>query len=262
MNKLLIIVVSLVLIGSQWSCVDKTPQTESLRAKALLQGVWMDNETEDVLFSMKGDTVYYADSTSMPAYFKVVGDTLYIGKNAGYYIEKQTDHLIWFKNQNGELMKLIKVDQDELAEQEVIPQPEAKIQKLKEVLKRDTVVFNNGQRYHCYIAINPTHYKVLYQTVNDDGLSVDEVYYDNIINISIFKGSVQLFKRDMHKKDYAKHVDSDFLENAILNDMVFDKADAQGFHFVASLCLPNGASSYRVDNIISDKGNIQLKLEE
>ena len=263
MNRLLIIITGFVLAGLLWSCGNSAPQEESREAKALLQGIWMDNETEDVLFSMKGDTVYYADSTSMPAYFKVVGDTLYVGSNAGYHIEKQSDHIFWFKNQNGELVKLEKVDEEDLTEAEKKPQSQpTTIQTLTEVLKRDTVVFKDGQRYHCYIAINPTHYKVISQTVNNDGLSVDEIFYDNIVNICIFKDNRQIFKRDMHKKDYAKHVNGDFLDKAILNDMVFDKVDAQGFHFVASLCQPNGASSYLVDNIVSDKGDILLNIVE
>lgn len=222
----------------------------------------MDGETEDVLFSMKGDTVYYADSTSMPAYFKVVDDTLYIGSNVGYHIERQSNHLLWFKNQNGELMKLVKVDREELQEQEEPQQPQTKIQTLTEVLKRDTVVFRDGQRYHCYIAVNPTRYKVIYHTVNEDGLDVDEVFYDNIVNVSIFKGASQIFKRDLHKRDYAGQVKADFLEKAILNDMNFKAADAQGFHFTASLCLPDGISCYLVDNIISERGDIHFKLAE
>ncbi len=229
----------------------------------MLQGIWLDNETENVLFRMKGDTVYYSDSTSMPAYFKVVGDTLYIGNNAGYHIEKHTEHLLWFKNQNGELMKLSKVDEETLKDDvEEEPRAQTKVQTLTGVEKRDTVVFLDGQRYHCYIAINPTRYKVVCQTVNEDGLSVEEIFYDNIINVSIFKGANQVFKRDMHKKNYAEHVKGDFLEKAILNDMTFKKTDAEGFHFMASLCQPNGASCYLVDNIISENGEIHFKLAE
>jgi hypothetical protein len=245
------------------NCGNNAPQPESREAKALLQGTWMDNETEDVLFRMKGDTVYYSDSTSMPAYFKVVCDTLYIGNNAGYHIEKQTEHLLWFKHQNGELMQLSKVDEETLKDDvEEEPRAQTKVQTLTEVEKRDTVVFLDGQRYHCYIAINPTRYKVVYQTVNEDGLSVEEIFYDNIINVSIFKGANQVFKRDMHKRDYAKLVKGDFLEKAILNDMTFKKADAEGFHFTASLCQPYGASRYLVDNIISKNGEIHFKLAE
>ena len=262
MNKLLLVAICVGLAITLLSCGNqKTSQGESREAKALLQGTWMDNETEDVLFQMKGDTVYFSDSTSMPAYFKVVDDTLYIGSN-GYHIEKQTDHILCFKNQNGEVLKLEKLDEEELQDTEYIQQPQTTIQTLTEVLKRDTVVFKDGQRYHCYIAINPTHYKVISHTVNEDGLDVDEVYYDNIVNISIFKGAKQIFKRDLHKKNYAQQVKSAFLEKAILNDMNFKEVDAHGFHFIASLCVPNGASCYLVDNIVSDKGEIHFKLSE
>ena len=34
----------------------------------MLQGVWEDEETDEVLFKLQGDSVYYPDSTSMPAY--------------------------------------------------------------------------------------------------------------------------------------------------------------------------------------------------
>ena len=263
MNKLLIIIIGCVLAGTFWSCSGNgKAQEESREAKALLQGTWMDEETEDLLFTMKGDTVYYADSTSMPAYFKVVGDTLYIGENAGYHIEKHTDHLLWFKNKNGELMKLVKSEDEEQQGQVEQQQAPTTIQTLTEVLKRDTVVFKDGERYHCYIAINPTRYKVIYHTVNEDGLDVDEVFYDNIVNISIFKGATQIFKRDLHKKDYAKQVKNDFLEKAILNDMNFKTVDAEGFHFTASLCQPNGVSCYLVDNIIGEHGGIRFKISE
>ena len=262
MSKLLIVITSIVLVVTLCNCGSNAPQVESREAKALLQGLWMDDETEDLLFRVKGDTVYYADSTSMPAYFKVVNDTLYIGSNAGYHIEKQTAHVLWFKNQNGELMKLEKVEEENMQDMEEKPHPPITVQTLTEVLKRDTVVFKEGKRYHCYIAINPTRYKVLFQTVNEDGLSVEEVFYDNIVNICIVKDGNQIFKRDMHKNDYAKQVKSDFLEKAILNDMNFVKADADGFHFTASLCQPNGASCYLVDTIISENGDVDFKLAE
>ena len=42
MNKLLIIITSVVLAGMLWSCGDKKAQEESREAKALLQGTWMD----------------------------------------------------------------------------------------------------------------------------------------------------------------------------------------------------------------------------
>ena len=54
----------------------------------MLQGIWVDSETGDVSFQVKGDTIFYSDTTSMPAYFKVVGDSLILGSGTSYGIVK------------------------------------------------------------------------------------------------------------------------------------------------------------------------------
>ena len=235
-------------------------QTESPEAKALMQGVWMDEETEAVAFRVKGDTVYYADSTSMPAYFKIVGDSLCIGPSTRYHIEKQSDNVLWFTNQGGEVVKFVKADTTLVDTS--FPDKEPEILTLTEVLKRDTVVFYDSKRYHVYIAINPTKYKVSRQTVNEDGLSVENVYYDNIIHVSIYQDSKKLFSRDFKKYDYEHCVPDGYLQQAILNDMQFGKADGTGFHLNASLCRPDEASCYLIEQSISYKGETTTKLLE
>ena len=257
-NRLFCIVSMLAALVACGQKADTKDKPESKKAKQMLQGVWIDEETESVAFRMKGDTVYYADSTSMPAYFKVVDDTLYLG-NVGNHIEKHLEHLLWIKNQNNELLKFVKTDEvSDSAFQHKQPQ----IQTITEVLKRDTVVFHNGTRYHCYIAINPTKYKVVKQTVNDDGLDVENVYYDNIIHVSIFNGNQQLFSSDMRKNIYVKSLPQAFLQQAIFNDMTFNKVDEQGFHFNASLCVPEEASCYVIDHVISFSGKVTTHLLE
>ena len=233
---------------------------ESREAKQLLQGVWMDEDTETAVFQMKGDTVYYADSTSMPAYFRVIDDTLYIGSSGRYYIEKQTEHVLWFKNPTGETVKYVKSDDQTM--DRVFEQTKPQILELSEVLKRDTVVFYEGDRYHLYIAVNPTKYKVSHQAVNDDGLDVENVYYDNIIHLSIFKGAAQLFSRDFRKQNYQSHVTPQFMQQAILNNMEFNKVDASGFHLNVSLCIPDDASCYLVDQVVAFNGQTSTKLLE
>ena len=136
------------------------------------------------------------------------------------------------------------------------------IQTLTEVVKRDTVVFYNGDRYHLYFAINPTKYKVILNTVNEDGMDVENVYYDNIIHLSIFKGAEEIFSRDFRKPQYEKKVPSQFLTKSILNDMEYEKTDAQGFHVNASLCTPGNASCYRVEHVISFNGKLTTNLLE
>ena len=67
---------------------------EDTAAKKLLQGIWLDGDDEDnVVFRVKGDTIYYPDSTSQPVYFYIVGDTLVMkGANLSKYpIMKQAE---------------------------------------------------------------------------------------------------------------------------------------------------------------------------
>ena len=187
---------------------------ESKEAKQMLQGVWMDSEGGDVSFRVKGDTIFYSDTTSMPAYFKIIGDSLVLGSGTSYGIVK------------------------------------------------DSVVTYNGERYHWYIAINPTKYKVVNHTYNDDGLEVENVYYDNIMHISVFHGAHQIFSSDFRKQMYSKLVPAGFLDEAVLGAMDFNHIDADGLHFDATLCIPDGASCYMVDTQIAFTGKQTMKLME
>ena len=63
----------MVCIGCGNGQRQKTEQ-EDLTAKKGLQGVWLDGDGEDVFFRIKGDSVYFPDSTSMPMRFIVRND--------------------------------------------------------------------------------------------------------------------------------------------------------------------------------------------
>ena len=256
-----ILTIALLVLVAWTSCGQRdTRQKESREAKQLLQGIWVDEEAETVVFKMVGDSVYYPDSTSMPAYFWVFEDTLYMGTAARYHIEKHTEHLLWIQTPTGETVKLMKSEEPERNEEFAESKPQ--MLTVTEVLKRDTVVFYNGNRYHVYTAINPTRYKVVQHTLNDDGLDVENVYYDNIIHLSIFKGSQKLFSRDFRKQQYESKVNPQFLGQAILNDITYDHADAAGMHFHVSLCTPGAASCYLIEHVVSYDGTISTQLLE
>ncbi|MBQ7514392.1 MAG: DUF4738 domain-containing protein [Prevotella sp.] len=231
---------------------------ESKEAKQLLQGVWSDEETETVVFQMKGDSVYYPDTTSMPAYFKVVGDTLYISATGAYHIEKHTEHLLWFKTKSGEIMKLVKTDDESLEEE--MEQQRPQVLTVTDVLKSDTVVFWEGRRYHLYVTINPTKYKVVRHTTNDEGLDVENVYYDNIINLAIFQGKTRVYSSDLRKQRYEKLLPEGFINQSVLNNMEYEKTDAQGFHFNMSICIPGESSCYLVEHVVSFDGKVSTQL--
>ena len=249
-----------------FSCSGKQEQTtteenENREAKALMQGVWVDAETEDVSFRVEGDTIFYADSTSMPAYFKIVGDSLTLFSGTTYAIEKQTAHVFSFRNQNGDLITLHKVDDTE-ADSLFVSDTKPTVMTYTHQVKTDSVISYNGTRYHWYIAINPTRFKVVRRTFNDDGMEVENVYYDNIMHISVYNGAKCLYSSDFRKQQFTKMVPATFLDEAVLANMEYSKADAAGLHFNATLCIPDGASCYLVETIISYKGHMTMKLLE
>lgn len=252
-------ILSLVACKQQRNDVSENETPEDLEAKAMLQGIWIESETEEVSFLAKGDTIFFPDSTSQPSYFRIVSDSFCLGENR-YAITKQTEHLFCFQNQAGEEVRLEKSENKEDSLAFLDNQPE--ILSLNEVLKIDSVVLFGGERYHWYIAVNPTRYKVTKETYNSDGVSVDNVYYDNIIHISLYRGSVCLFSRDIKKQMFADDVPQQFLDQAVLGNIKYDHVDSRGVHFNANLCIPDVASCYLVETLISFDGQMTKKLLE
>ena len=86
---------------------ENSAKTEvNAEAMRLLQGIWLDQDEDIPSFWAKGDSLFYPDTTSMPARFSVIGDTLVIEgegeDNVRYPIVKQTEHIFEFQNKSGE----------------------------------------------------------------------------------------------------------------------------------------------------------------
>lgn len=262
MIRIGVIVVAVLLLGG---CSGKQEQAamaeEDREAKELLQGVWVDAETEELAFRIAGDTLFYADSTSMPACFRIIGDSLVLSLGASYAIEKQTPHIFSLRNQNGDLITYNKLDDDE-ADSVFVTDVKPTVMTYTHQVKSDSVVSYNGARYHWYIAINPTRYKVARRVYNEDGIEVENVYYDNIMHISVYNGAQRLYSSDFRKQQFAKLVPATFLNEAVLANMEYSKADAAGLYFIATLCIPDGASCYQVETLVSYKGQMTMKLLE
>ena len=233
---------------------------EDTAAKKLLQGIWLDGDDEDdVAFRVKGDTIYYPDSTSRPVYFYIVGDTLVMkGANTSKYpIVNQAAHIFQLKVQNGDIVKLVKTDDQSYLQQFSHEQPVTLNQNT--LVKRDTVVNAGNEKLHLYVQVNPTTFKVYKSSYNDDGVEVDNVYHDNIVNVNIYQGSRKIFGRDFRKEDFKGQVPHEFLKQSILSDIVFRKVDADGVHYKVVLAMPDSSMSYQVEIIISLEGKMTIK---
>lgn len=235
---------------------------EDTHAKELLQGIWLNEDDEDVAFRVKGDTIFYPDSTSQPVYFYIYSDTLVMkgASEVKYPIIKQAAHLFEFKSQSGDVIKLVKTSDKSYLESFQEKQPVALNQKT--LIKRDTIVGLGEEKYHLYAQVNPTSYKVLKSSLNDDGVQVDNVYYDNIVNLNVFHGATKVFSRDFRKKDFEKKVPASFLEQAILSDVVYDGIDKNGIHYLAILAMPDSYLSYQVKVTVSFSGHLNIQTVE
>ena len=259
MKKLLTIsMLMVVLVACNQNNSSVLPDDKE--AKASLQGVWLDSESGEVSFKVNGDTIFFSDATSMPTYFRIYGDSLYLASGTSYGIVKHTENLFWFNNQNGDILKYRKGDgsEEEMSDDSVSPS----VLTYTHQVKIDSIVSYNGNRYHWYIAINPTKYKVSKRSYNEDGLEVENVYYDNIMHISVFQDARKIFSSDFHKQQYKSIVPEAFLEEAILANMEYSHIDASGLHFNATLCIPDGATCYMVESTISYTGVASMKLVE
>ena len=151
MKKLVIELCCVIALAACGNGKEQKTVEEDAMAKALLQGVWINDETELPLMRIEGDTIYYADPQNIPVSFKIIRDTMYVYGNhtVTYKIDRQTEYSFWFHSLADEIIKLHKSEnpEDILAfenkEVEVIP--------TTEVVKKDSVVMYKGTRYRGYL---------------------------------------------------------------------------------------------------------------
>lgn len=251
---------ALLACTSQTKKQEKTE--EDLTAKKNLQGIWLDDDDDDVAFRVKGDTVYFPDSTSAPTYFRIERDSfvLFGGNIVKYRIAKQTAHLFVFLNQNGERVKLKKTNDTSYLDM-FAPKTTFHVNQNK-VVKRDSVIYYGDDRYHCYVQINPTTYKVAKASYNEDGVEVDNIYFDNIINLSIYNGASKLFSSDLRKEFFNDVVPKTFIKQAVLSDISFLRTDNEGIHFIAILAVPETSINYVVETIVDYDGKIRKRIKK
>ena len=172
MYKLFSFVMLTVALGSCGTPQQKTSAREENReAKFLLQGIWLDDNTEAAVLKVDGDTIYYADAATAPVAFKVIDDSLvtYGAQTNAYKIEKQGEYIFWVHSAVGDVIRLHKAD-DDSDSLTFIHNQEVPI--YNEVIKKDSVVTYDNVRYRGYVYINPSKIKVMRPGVSEEGLGV------------------------------------------------------------------------------------------
>ena len=239
---------------------DSAPVLPDSAAMHQIEGIWLDDVTEAVVFRIKGDSIFYPDSTNLPARFAIFNDTLvvYASTEAHYPISHLSDNFFVYESLTGEEMKVSRSYEE--SDSLLFVHREYAPIVLDQRVHRDTVVYADGERYHLYIDISPTRRRVYKTTYTDEGMAVENAYFDNIIHIGIYKGRKRLYSHDFQKTDFSNVVSSQFLEGAILSNMEFGHTNPAGSRFLATLCEPDGSTCYVVEITISFDGKVIAEL--
>ena len=262
MNFKLIFGLFLLLITSCSAPTEKVKKAVARvtdpNVKSQLQGVWLDKNTESPVLKIDGDSILYVSKSDLCMPYKLVDDTLFVTglHTAAYPILEQSEHSLCFRTPMGDEMSLYKYEDSEIT----IEQIEApRMEPVKEVVKKDSIIRLGDRRFRGYITINPTTIKVVRPGVTEDGFSIDNVYYDNIIHICVYEGKDQLCGKDIKRSMFEGVVPAEFLSYSILQDMAFMGKKDDNFLFRATLCVPDGPSFYaRV--LINEKNEIKVEL--
>ena len=267
MKKLQTFIIGISVITAIVSC-GNTPEknntpSEDLEAKRTIQGIWVDELEGNCVLRAKGDTIFYTDSLSEPVKFHIYADTLYLESShpSKYKLNKLSEHILRFVNNDGDEISLIKSDDKNLVS--LFENIKKSIDHINqgELIKRDSVFSAGGKRLHAYIQVNPTTFKVYHPTVNDDGVTVDHAYFDNIVHIALYDGARKIINRDYRKKDFAAYVPKEYIDHCILSDIIIEKSTADEVTFVAILSTPDTYTSYHINIVVNNTdGTVKMSV--
>ncbi len=238
--------------------------SEDKVAKQLLQGVWVDDASDMPFFLVAGDSLLYAGQDATPMAFKIIRDSIYLLgiDTISYKIERQGENTFWIRTDTDDIVKLYR-SEDAVNEYAFRSnQKTDEVNVVQKKMQKDSIIVYDGVRYRGYVFINPSKYKVIRTSLDDNGMAIERVYYDNIIHICVYEGAHELYGRDIDKKLFANYMDAEVLPVTILSDMDFIEVDAEGYHYRAILTIPESSVTYNMSLTISPQGQLQIAPEE
>ncbi|MCR5077030.1 MAG: DUF4738 domain-containing protein [Prevotella sp.] len=232
---------------------------EDKKAKEMLQGLWTDEEGSDPAMLVRGDSIFYPDSASMPVRFWVYQDTLYIqGQHVnGYKIEKQAPHLLKFSNQNGDEVKLVKSGDKALRSSFDY---HVYAMNTFDEQAQDTVVRTDLGYFESKIRVETTPDRVVKSTYNDDGIEVDNMYLDNVASLTILNHGNPVFAHDFRKQEFQSLIPKNFLSQCILRRMSFTHVDTKALYFDVVIGIPDASTTYVIEVRVTPTGRMSKRL--
>ena len=241
------------------------PQGENVQAKEMLQGVWVNDDTDLPVMKIQGDSFYYNTDASQPLSFKVFGDSLFLlgqRDTLSYLITRQTEQQLWIHSIFGDEVRYHKSSYEEDLSAFMTRQDEDEEVNTAAQTQKDSVVFYQNKRYRGYVFVNPTQMKVIRSGYDDNGLLIDRIYFDNIIYLCVYQDKKQLWGSNVERSLFSSVIPGDALEECVLEDAQFMGVGPDGYLFRAELVVPDSYVGYHVDLTVSREGDIALRLED
>lgn len=264
LKHITLFVVGLIVMATTLACgsgkEENSVREEDHEAKKRLQGTWINDLEGNEVFTASGDTIFFNDSLGVPAPFYINNDTLYIEyhETVKYKIKSLNSNSFTFISSSGDEVELIKSEQttalNKGEHRGIVTLNQG------ERVKNDTLMTLGDKHLHAYTQVNPTQNKIFVQSQNNDGMSIESVYYDNLITVILYDGSRNIFKKHFSKNDFAEYVPKEYLSNAVLSEIFIEGTIEDGVRYVAVLAIPNASTNYRVNIDISLKGKKTLSL--
>lgn len=120
----------------------------------------------------------------------------------------------------------------------------------------EQVVTLKGKEYRSQLHRVPND--SLPRVKNDAGT----IFVDNAITLSITRSNESLFKKTFTKQTFSSLIGADFMKNAILEGMVFDKTSAAGLVYAASVSYPQTDLYIPILVTIAPDGKMTIEKDE
>ncbi|MCI1647295.1 MAG: DUF4738 domain-containing protein, partial [Bacteroides sp.] len=122
----------------------------------------------------------------------------------------------------------------------------------------DTKIIINykGRQYRSAVLREPD--EKLSIVVNDQGTQ----FVDNHISLKLTCEGKVILDKVFTKDNFSALVDGDFLDNAILESLVYDKTTSQGIQYTASICYPQTDLYIPLSITVTPNGKLSMAKEE
>ncbi|KAA6345922.1 hypothetical protein EZS27_006562 [termite gut metagenome] len=121
-----------------------------------------------------------------------------------------------------------------------------------EVFQDTQSITLDNTEYNSHITRTPND--SLPYVTDKDGVT----YVDNAITLRITRGDVPIFNRTFTKNSFASLVNDEFLREATLEGMVYDKTTPEGIKYAVSLCYPQTDLYMPISVIIDTHGRMMV----